>query len=35
MDEFMLEEEMGGQARQLAKIDQKPGGNMHCIFLVR
>jgi predicted ArsR family transcriptional regulator len=35
MDGFMLEREMGGQARQLAKIDQKPGGNTHCIFLLR
>ncbi len=35
MDGFMLEEEMDGQARQLAKIDQKPGGSTHCIFLIR
>jgi predicted ArsR family transcriptional regulator len=35
MDGFMLEREMSGQARQLAKIDQKAGGNTHCIFLVR
>lgn len=34
MDRYILEEEMGGQARQLAKIDQKVGGNTHCIFLI-
>ena len=35
MDGFILEEEIGFQPRQLAKIDQRPGGNTHCIFLVR
>ena len=34
MDGMILEEEMGGQARQLAKMDQKAGGNIHCVFLV-
>ena len=35
MDGFMLEEEVAGQAHQLAKMDQRPGGNTHCIFLIR
>jgi predicted ArsR family transcriptional regulator len=35
MDGFMLQEEANGQARQLAKINQKPGGNTHCIFLIK
>jgi predicted ArsR family transcriptional regulator len=34
MDGFLLGEEMGAKARQLAKIDRKPGGITHCIFLI-
>jgi predicted ArsR family transcriptional regulator len=34
LDRFLLGEEMGTQARQLAKIDRKPGGITHCIFLI-
>ena len=34
MDGFLLGEEIGADARQLAKIDQKPGGISHCIFLI-
>jgi hypothetical protein len=34
MDGFLLGEEIGVDARQLAKIDQKPGGITHCIFLI-
>ena len=32
MDGFLLGEEIGADAHQLAKIDQKPGGITHCIF---
>ena len=35
MDGFILEEELDGQASQLAKIDQKPGGYTNCVFLIR
>jgi predicted ArsR family transcriptional regulator len=35
MDEYMLGELMGGKAQQLAKIDQKPGGNIHCIIKIQ
>jgi predicted ArsR family transcriptional regulator len=35
MDGFLLGEELGGTAQQLAKIDQKPGGITHCIFLIK
>ena len=34
MDGFLLGEEIGTEARQLAKIDQKPDGITHCIFLI-
>ena len=34
MDGFLLGEEIGVDAHQLAKIDQKPGGITHCIFLI-
>ena len=34
MDGFLLGEEMGAKARQLAKTDRKPGGITHCIFLI-
>ncbi len=35
VDGFMLKEETGGDAIQLAKMDQKPDGNTHCIFQIR
>ena len=35
MDGFILEEMMGIQARQIAKIDQRPGGKTHCIFIIK
>jgi DeoR family transcriptional regulator, suf operon transcriptional repressor len=34
IDRYLLEEEIGTDARQLAKIEQKPGGITHCIFLI-
>jgi DeoR family transcriptional regulator, suf operon transcriptional repressor len=34
MDRYLLGEEIGTDARQLAKIEQKPGGITHCIFLI-
>jgi predicted ArsR family transcriptional regulator len=34
MDGFLIREEMGAKATQLAKIDPKPGGVTHCIFLI-
>jgi predicted ArsR family transcriptional regulator len=34
MDGFLLGEEIGAKVRQLAKIDQKPDGISHCIFLI-
>jgi predicted ArsR family transcriptional regulator len=34
MDGYLLAEEMGTHARQLAKMDQKPGGIAHCVFLI-
>jgi predicted ArsR family transcriptional regulator len=34
MDGYLLGEEMDAKARQLAKIDPKPGGITHCIFLI-
>ncbi len=35
MDEFLLKEEIGANAHQLAKIDQKLGGITHCVFLIK
>jgi DeoR family transcriptional regulator, suf operon transcriptional repressor len=35
VDESMLAEETGGDAFQLAKMDQKPGRNTHCIFQIK
>jgi predicted ArsR family transcriptional regulator len=34
IDRYLLGDEIGTDARQLAKIDQKPGGITHCIFLI-
>ena len=34
MDRYLLGEEIGTDARQLEKIEQKPGGITHCIFLI-
>jgi predicted ArsR family transcriptional regulator len=35
MDGFLLGDEMRASAQQLAKIDPKPGGATHCIFLIK
>jgi predicted ArsR family transcriptional regulator len=34
IDGYLVGEEIGGKVRQLAKIDQKPGGITHCIFQI-
>jgi predicted ArsR family transcriptional regulator len=34
IDGFLVGEEIGAKVRQLAKINQKPGGITHCIFQI-